>query len=301
MEFTQDDMVYNNHEGTGESRYRSYYSDLSQVKEEWLDEEMQSLTARYEEISSEKQRRKAIRVGNSQTFTGPQGWDSSHSASATFINDDNSHKDTDIQLQADISRALPAQVTRENIIGISGSTDSDNNLQETVPGNPRNRNYPPAVSNDSDGTHYHMNTRTLREGGPAAPYGDLPEEEFYAPGITIERYKTLCSTFCGIVMASRVKEGAKPHQPVRSGSLVDTGKIFRCIICDASFNSMRHVEAHFPACVKINGNPHGFHVSSRLPSMSEQASDGLSGLIPQTFSPIEICRESGTNEFTSSE
>ncbi|KAL8721485.1 MAG: hypothetical protein Q9225_001830 [Loekoesia sp. 1 TL-2023] len=226
MEFTQNDKTSSTHEDTGKNRYRSYYSDLSQVKEEWLDEEMRSLTARYEEISSEKQRRKAIRAENSQNCPSPQEFDSLQSALEAFLNNENSHQDTDAQLQVNNSRTRPTQVTQESdiVVPTLGSTSSNNTLQEIAPGNPQNRMFLPAVGNDSDGTHYHMNTRTLREGGPAAPYSDLPEEEFYAPGITIERYKAFCSTFCGVVKPSRVQEGAKPQQPVRRGPLVNTAE-----------------------------------------------------------------------------
>lgn len=116
-----------------------------------------------------------------------------------------------------------------------------------------------------DGKRYHMNTRILRAGDLAQPYADLPDDEYYAPGISILMYKALSTdSYCGRIIASRVPEGEAPRRPKDKIEPTDTG--LRCINCGTGYeqdkrSSITNIEAHFLTCVKENGNPQGFHVS----------------------------------------
>lgn len=100
-------------------------------------------------------------------------------------------------------------------------------------------------------------TRQLTEGGPPRPYADLPETVNYAPAINIKFYKHLCTDVCGVV-----KPTPSPNHRVILPPQEDTGvpRPFKCVICKSGFTRPAHVEDHFKkACVKRNGNPHGFH------------------------------------------
>lgn len=99
-------------------------------------------------------------------------------------------------------------------------------------------------------------TRDLTEGGPAAPYSDLPDSTPYAPGIDIQLYKELCTGACGVVKPTPSAE----HQVIRPKQRA-TAEIrrFSCIICDSRYSTMVRLHYHFELCVSLNGNPNGFH------------------------------------------
>lgn len=165
------------------------------------------------------------------------------------------------------------------------------NSQETNPLYARQAKVPGYAG---DRKRYHKGTRMLRDGGPAAPYSDLPEDEYYAPGFTIAQYQGLCSLVCGKVVASKVEEGKRPKQVRRGYVFVEDDNTMRCVICATPFNTPRHVELHFPKCVTDNGNPLGYHVRSpSQPDCSNQLKSSSSGSTLQTFSLIGVSRGRG--------
>lgn len=99
-------------------------------------------------------------------------------------------------------------------------------------------------------------TRTLDEGGPAAPYSDLPDWTLYAPGIDIQLYKQLCTEDCGVV-----RPLPSTNHVVKLPPQEDLGipRPFICVICGSGFTGPYHAADHFKTCVRENGNPKGFH------------------------------------------
>ncbi|KAL8721698.1 MAG: hypothetical protein Q9181_007652 [Wetmoreana brouardii] len=118
-------------------------------------------------------------------------------------------------------------------------------------------------------TQYHKDTRILVPGGEAGPYKDLPDDEYYAPGLSMQWYKAKCSKYCGKVIPAKgaTSKGEPPQQPRKQRPLVGKA-VMHCVICGVGYGAYKqnawHVESHFPTCVERNGNPKGYHVSFEL-------------------------------------
>ncbi|KAL9599720.1 MAG: hypothetical protein Q9179_003473 [Wetmoreana sp. 5 TL-2023] len=113
-------------------------------------------------------------------------------------------------------------------------------------------------------THYHKDTRVVVPEGEAAPYKDLPDDEYYAPGLSMRWYKAKCSKYCGKVISAKdaASKGEAPQQPKKQRALVGKA-VMHCVICGVGYGAYRnnawHLESHFPTCVERNGNPKGYH------------------------------------------
>lgn len=119
-------------------------------------------------------------------------------------------------------------------------------------------------SSTVDNKHYHMNTRTRVPGGPAKPYGDLPDDEYYAPGMTMRLYKTLCSQHCGKISPAKSPKGTLGRNDKRRRRIADTDPSYMgCVLCGAGFDAPKNVESHWHSCVRRLGNPNGYHVSAQ--------------------------------------
>lgn len=116
-----------------------------------------------------------------------------------------------------------------------------------------------------DNKHYHMNTRNRIPEGPAKPYGDLPDDEYYAPGMTMRMYKALCSHYCGKVSPAKKPKRTPRGNDKRRRSIADTDPNYMgCVLCGTGFDAPKNVESHWHSCVRRLGNPNGYHVSARL-------------------------------------
>ncbi|KAL8926390.1 MAG: hypothetical protein Q9208_002933 [Pyrenodesmia sp. 3 TL-2023] len=116
-----------------------------------------------------------------------------------------------------------------------------------------------------DNKHYHMNTRNRVPEGPAKPYGDLPDDEYYAPGLTMRMYKALCSHYCGKITPAKNPKRTFRGNDKRRRRIADTDPNYMgCVLCGAGFDAPRNVESHWHSCVRRLGNPNGYHVSAQL-------------------------------------
>ena len=86
---------------------------------------------------------------------------------------------------------------------------------------------------------------------------DEDEEEEEAEEEEEEEWVVKKTPYCGEKTPSKVPAGQRPKQPERQSNI--QGFKWPCVICKAKFKDTRAVMTHFSACVKKNGNPHGFH------------------------------------------
>ncbi|KAL8721486.1 MAG: hypothetical protein Q9225_001831 [Loekoesia sp. 1 TL-2023] len=263
-----------------ENQHQNLYSDLSHVDQRWIHQELNTIEQARRELVLELDRRQQAYNWELPVYPDPQEAELYPYSTPFFANEDISNnpyqyhenslphadngdyqsKDNSYQRTEDGDGAHPAaQNTFETEANASASVSVDASEK------PRKKRGRPPKSLKTlrlplDNMHFHRGTRTLREDGPAAPYGDLPDDDYYAPGISIHTYKTLCTSYCGRVIPSKLKGGEAPQLPRQKSESTETD--VRCIICGAGYegpNRRYHVEQHFPICVKRNGNPEGYH------------------------------------------
>ena len=71
----------------------------------------------------------------------------------------------------------------------------------------------------------------------------------------------------GVVSASQLKPGQSPLKPNEFPKLRSADRVrdIACPICEGTFGTPYLLQAHFPACVKRNGNPDGLFWDETLP------------------------------------
>ena len=71
----------------------------------------------------------------------------------------------------------------------------------------------------------------------------------------------------GVVSASQLQPGQSPSKPNEFPKLRSADRVrnIACPVCDGTFVTPYQIQAHFPACVKRNGNPNGLFWDEMLP------------------------------------
>ncbi len=87
---------------------------------------------------------------------------------------------------------------------------------------------------------------------------------------TIERHEKL-DAVNGVVVPSKLAEGALPTVARQMPYQFATPRNLACPICTGLFGRKDHLEAHFPSCVKRNGNPNGLRWDHGLQAPRSQA------------------------------
>ena len=98
-----------------------------------------------------------------------------------------------------------------------------------------------------------------------APFAPTVEHKSNSKRATTHWSKLKASS--GIVSASQLKPGQSPSKPLEFTKLRSADRVrnIACPICEGTFVTPYQLQAHFPACVKRNGNPDGLFWDETLP------------------------------------